>query len=88
MKMKSERLGKDTSVRVLGVNPLGFWLLADNEEHFLSFDQFPWFQNAPVKAVFNVEKQGRNGFCWPDLDVDLTLDGIKNPDKYPLKAKH
>jgi hypothetical protein len=38
--------------------------------------------------VFNVEKQGRSGFCWPDLDVDLTLDGIKHPDKYPLKAKH
>ncbi|ABX51729.1 MULTISPECIES: DUF2442 domain-containing protein [Shewanella] len=86
--MKSEQLGKDTSVRVLGVNPLGLWLLADNEEHFLSFEEFPWFQSAPVKAVFNVEKQGRSGFCWPDLDVDLTLDGIKNPDKYPLKAKH
>ena len=86
--MKSEQLGKDTSVRVLGVNPLGLWLLADNEEHFLSFEEFPWFQSAPVKAVFNVEKQGRSGFCWPDLDVDLTLDGIKNPVKYPLKAKY
>lgn len=86
--MKSEQLGKNTSVKVLGVNPFGLWLLADNEEHFLSFKEFPWFENAPVKAVFNVEKQGRSGFCWPDLDVDLTLDGIKHPDKYPLKAKH
>ncbi|WP_241909327.1 DUF2442 domain-containing protein [Vibrio breoganii] len=88
MKMKSEQLGKNTSVKVLGVNPLGLWLLAENEEHFLSFEEFPWFKTAPVNAVFNVEKQGRNGYCWPELDVDLTLDGIKNPDKYPLKAKH
>ncbi|MDA9557780.1 DUF2442 domain-containing protein [Vibrio sp.] len=86
--MKSEQLGKNTLVKVLGVNPLGLWLLAENEEHFLSFEEFPWFKTAPVNAVFNVEKQGRHGYCWPELDVDLTLDGIKNPDKYPLKAKH
>ncbi|EGU42445.1 DUF2442 domain-containing protein [Vibrio scophthalmi] len=86
--MKSKQLGTNTLVKVLGVSPFGLWLLAENEEHFLSFEEFPWFENAPVKAVFNVEKQGRSGFCWPDLDVDLTLDGIKHPDQYPLKAKH
>lgn len=86
--MKLEQLGKNISVKVLGVNPLGLWLLAENEEHFLSFEEFPWFKTAPVNAIFNVEKQGRSGFCWPDLDVDLTLDGIKHSDKYPLKAKH
>ncbi|WP_299695479.1 DUF2442 domain-containing protein [uncultured Vibrio sp.] len=75
-------------VKVLGVNPLGLWLLAEGEEHFLSFEEFPWFKNATVESVFNVEKQGRSGFCWPELDVDLTLDGIKHPEKYPLKAKH
>jgi len=69
--------------------PHGLWLLAKEEEHFLSFEKFPWFENAPVSAMFNVEQQGRDGFCWPDLDVDLSLDGIIHPDeKYPLIAKH
>ena len=86
--MRSELLGENTSVKVLGVNPLGLWLFAGNEEHVLSFEEFPWFQNASVKSVFNVERQGRTGFCWPDLDVDLTLDGIKHPENYPLQAKH
>ena len=86
--MKSDQLGKSTSIKVLGVNQLGLWLLADNEEHFLSFKEFPWFELASVKAVFNVEKQGRFGLCWPDLDVDLTIDGIKHPEHYPLRAKH
>jgi hypothetical protein len=78
----------NTSIKVLGVSPFGLWLLAENEEFFLSFEEFPWFKSAPVDAIFNVEKQGRFGFCWPDLDVDLTLDGIKHPENYPLKAKH
>ena len=86
--MKSSPLGKDTSVEVLGLTPNGLWLLTQGEEYFLSYKEFPWFENAPVKAVFNVEKQGESGFCWPDLDVDLSLDGIKHPEKYPLKAKH
>jgi hypothetical protein len=24
---------------------------------------------------------------WPDLDVDLEIDNLKNPEKYPLKSK-
>jgi anaerobic selenocysteine-containing dehydrogenase len=42
----------------------------------------PWFNKVTVSAVFNMEVKGRDGFCWPDLDVDLTIDGIKHPDKY------
>ena len=86
--MKSSQHGKNTLVEVLGLTPHGLWLLTQGEEHFLSYKEFPWFENAPVKAVFNVETQGESGFCWPDLDVDLSLDGIKHPEKYPLKAKH
>jgi hypothetical protein len=88
MKVRSEQHGTNTSVEVLGVTPHGLWLFAKGEEHFLSFELFPWFKNATVNAVFNVESQGRDGFCWPDLDVDLNIDGIKNPEKYPLIAKH
>ena len=82
--MKLEQPGDSTLVNILGVTPNGIWLFALKEEHFLSFDAFPWFKNAPVSAIFNVERQGRDGFCWPDLDVDLTIDGIKHPENYPL----
>ncbi len=86
--MKSEPIGKNTLVKVLGLTPHGLWLFAQGEEHFLSYTEFPWFENAPVKSVFKVEQQGRDGFCWPELDVDLSMDGIKHPEKYPLKARH
>lgn len=86
--MKSDQHGKNTSVEVLGLTPHGLWLLAQGEEHFLSYELFPWFKTATVDAAFNVEKQGRDGFCWPDLDVDLSMAGIKHPEKYPLISKH
>ena len=86
--MKSEQLGNDTLTKVLGITPNGLWLFAEGEEHFLSYDLFPWFKEAKISAAFHVENQGRNGFCWPDLDIDLSLDGIKNPEKYPLISKH
>ena len=86
--MKSEQRGVNTSVKVLGLTPHGLWLFAQGEEHFLSYESFPWFKDAPVNAVFNVVEQGENGFCWNDLDIDLSMDGIKHPEKYPLISKH
>ena len=88
MKMKLDLVGTSTLVKVLGLTPHGMWFFAEGEEHFLSYEEFPWFKDAPVKSVFHVEQQGRSGFCWPDLDVDLSMDGIKHPERYPLIAKY
>lgn len=81
-----EKHRQDSTTKVLVINKMGFWLMAYNEEYFLSFSEFPWFENAPAKAIFNVETFGQSSLRWPDLDVDLTMDGIKHPEKYPLKA--
>ena len=50
--MKSATVGSDTSkAEVLNVSPHGFWLFVAGREHFLGFDDFPWFRNAPVEPV-------------------------------------
>ena len=54
----------------------------------MPFDEFPWFKNAPVESVLNLERRSENHLYWPGLDVDLTIDSIENPSKYPLKARH
>jgi hypothetical protein len=84
LKMKSESLGKVTlEVEVTNISRLGLWLLADEEELFLPFDEFPWFKEASVSAVLNVERQGKEHLYWPTLDVDLTLESIRHPEPYP-----
>ena len=86
--MRSEMLGKNTSqVEVTNISRHGLWLLVDDEELFLPFDEFPWFSDASVQAVMNVQRQGAEHLHWPALDIDLTLDSIRHPEKYPLMSK-
>lgn len=86
--MSSSPLGINTSpVEVTHISNNGIWLLAHNEELFLSYDDFPWFLDAPVKAIMHVEEPSEGHFYWPDLDIDISLDSIRSPEKFPLKSK-
>ena len=86
--MKSENIGAGTlAVEVLNVSPHGFWLLVDSKEYFLSVDDFPWFRAATLKQLFNVELHHGDHLYWPELDVDLDLERILHPEKFPLVAK-
>ena len=80
--------GVDTSgVEVTNISRHGFWILLDERELFLPFEQFPWFAAAPVHAILNVERPWPHHLRWPDLDVDLTLESIEHPERYPQVAK-
>ena len=86
--MSSFKLGRSTSeIEVTNVSKHGFWLLAGERELFLAYDEFPWFKDAAVKHVFNVEQPTPDHFYWPDLDVDLGLETIEHPERFPLRAK-
>ena len=86
--MKFEAPGSTISdVEVTNIPRHGFWIFVDAEELFLPFSEFPWFQGAPVSAIINVQRPQPHHLYWPDLDVDLYVDSIKHPEKYPLVAK-
>lgn len=87
--MSSLAHGNNTlAVEVTNVSAHGLWLLAHDKELFLSYDDFPWFKNQTIKSILNVKEQGTNHFYWPDIDVDLTLESIEHPERFPLKAKN
>jgi len=69
------------------VSAHGIWILSDGRELFLSYDNFPWFKDATIGKVTNVEKLSSDHFYWPDLDVDIGIESIEHPEKFPLKAK-
>ena len=80
--------GATTSdLEVTNISRHGFWLLTGSGERFLAFEDFPWFRNAPVAHILNVEEPSPGHYYWPDLDVDLSLKIIERPQDYPLKAK-
>jgi len=45
------------------------------------------WRDATIAAVSTVELQGKEHIYWPDLDVDLSLDIIMHPEKFPLASK-
>ena len=86
--MKSAPRGDDTSrVEVSGISPHGIWLLLGDRELFLSFVDFPWFRAAPVGGVLHVERPQPDHLYWPDLDVDLDVDSILDPERFPLISR-
>ena len=89
MRMSSGKLGTSTSaVEVTNISAHGFWVLLGEEELFLPYEQFPWFADEPVSKIANVENPGPDHLFWPDLDVDLSIESIRHPENFPLRAKH
>ena len=83
--MKLQSPGKNTSsAEVTQISLNGIWILVKGEEFFMSFDDFPWFQSATVAQIHNIQLLHGMHLRWPDLDVDLDLDSLKNLEKYPL----
>jgi len=83
--MKSSTLGTNTSqVEVTNIDRFGFWLLISDKEYFLSYDNFPWFCKATVEQILAVELLHEKHLHWPDLDVDLSLDSLEQPEAFPL----
>lgn len=86
--MKSTKRGKNTSaVEVSNISAHGFWLLIGEREHFVDFDRNPWFKNATVAQILQVQLLREHHLYWPDLDVDLELESLAMPEKYPLVYK-
>lgn len=76
-----------STAEVTNISMHGFWMLIDGREHFLPFDEFPWFKRAPVEAILRIERPAPSHLRWPELDVDLALDSIEHPERYPLTSQ-
>lgn len=83
--MRSAAPGRNTSpVEVTNVSTHGFWLFVGERELFVPFQQFPWFREASIRAIANVQLPSPHHLYWPDLDIDLAVESIEHPEKYPL----
>ena len=86
--MKLLKNGKSTSVNIENISPFGIWIFVKGKEYFLSYQDYPYFKDQSIKSIQNVKLLHGFHIYWPDLDVDLEIDNLENPKKYPLKSKH
>ena len=86
--MSSEPRGIGTSTaEVTNITAHGVWLLAGERELFMPYSSFPFFKDVSVAKILNVEEATPGHFYWPDLDVDLGIETIEDPERFPLVAR-
>jgi hypothetical protein len=69
------------------VSPHGFWLFVGEQELFVPFKDFPWFKEASIQEIGRVELPSSHHLYWPDLDIDLAVDSLIHPERYPLVSQ-
>lgn len=82
--MKSKNLGKNISKIEIHTSPFGVWLLVCDTEYFLSYGDYPWFHEAKLSDIYDVELLHKTHLHWSRLDIDLDINSLKCPEKYPL----
>ena len=75
------------SVDVLMINDRGIMISVQGQDYFLSYNRVPWMLDATINEVLDVQMSGKNAIEWPKLDVDLEVDSLKHPERYPLLIK-
>jgi len=87
MKKTLKQNTKHTSVNVRSIMPDGIFLSVYENDYYLSFNRLPWFRDARLSDIINVSMMGDDAIRWDALDVDLEIDSLKYPEKYPLVMK-
>jgi hypothetical protein len=85
--VKSIKHGTDISVSIENITPFGIWLFVKGKEYFLSYQDYPFFKERTLKSIQNVQLLHGYHLHWPELDIDLEIDNLEHPERYPLKAK-
>ena len=76
-----------SQAEVTHVSKHGFWLLLDGEELLVPFAEFPWFKQATIEQLSAVEWPSKDHLYWPQIDVDLSVESIRNPQAFPLVSR-
>jgi hypothetical protein len=87
MSKKLKKPGKNISAKaeVQNISNHGIWILVNDHEFYLPFTEYPWFLKATVQQIYNLQFLHGHHLHWADLDVDIDLNALKNPEAYPLK---
>jgi len=83
--MTLSKLGEGISaVEVTNISAHGLWVLVGEKEYFLPYEKFPWFKDAKIGEILDVELLHGFHLHWPKLDVDLEVASLNAPNQFPL----
>ncbi len=76
-----------TLADVLMINDRGIMISVLGQDYFLSYNRVPWMRDATINEVLDIRMSGKNAIEWPKLDVDLEIESLRHPERYPLLIK-
>ena len=77
-------MSSTAGVEVANIDKHGLWLFVNGAEYFLPFSEYPWFSDAKVAEILNVQLLHEDHLHWPALDVDLSVESLRSPEGFPL----
>ncbi len=84
--MISSKNGTGTlEYEITNIERFGIWLLADDKEYYIKFEDYPSLKKASVEQLLNLKRIGPSQFRWPDIDEDIELEALEDPEKYVLR---
>ena len=76
-----------SAAEVTHISKNGFWILLGDEELLVHFEHFPWFKKATVEQISDVNWPTPDHLHWPSLDIDLSVQSIRQPQDFPLTSQ-
>ncbi|GJI88685.1 DUF2442 domain-containing protein [Duganella hordei] len=77
---------RPTAVRILDISAHGFWVDLGNEKLYAAYADFPWFVDATLEQLGDVQRPSADHLYWPSLDIDLSVASLRDPAAFPLIA--
>lgn len=74
-------------VELSNASAYGPWVLAGDDEFFLPFEDSPWFRAATIEQLAAVERPTADHLRWPLLDIDVSIQSIRNPAAFSLVSR-
>ena len=68
----------------LGTLPEEIAILVNGKEYFLRYTDFPWFEYCSALELRDMTAD-RWGVYWNALDIDLSIESLENPERFPEK---
>ena len=68
----------------LGTLPDGIAVLVNGKEYFLRYTDFPWFEYCNAVELRDMTAD-RWGVYWNSLDIDLSIESLETPERFPEK---
>ena len=75
-----------SGAEITHISAHGFWILLGDEELAVPYSEFPWFKKATVEQIISVERPTENHLYWPHLDIDLSVESLRDPRAFPLSS--